>query len=196
MPPRRDANRFSSAAVRILKSGGCGVIPTDTIYGISARALDQRAVERVYKLRRRDAGKPFIILINSIADLRLLNIRPTLAQKRFLRRYWPGPVSVILACPQKHFAYLHRGRKTLAFRLPADPALRTFLKKTGPLISTSANPAGKPPARSIRAARRYFGAKLDFYADAGRLSGQPSALVRFKNGKIEILREGSIELTA
>ncbi len=86
-------------AARILRLGGVGLVPTDTLYGISASALNSAAVEKVYRLRKRDQDKPMIVLIGSLAQLRKFGIRPTEAQKKFMARNWPGKLSVILPLP-------------------------------------------------------------------------------------------------
>src|SRR3989338_11017033 len=95
--------------VTILKQGGIGVLPTDTIYGLVGSALSQRAVKRIYKVRKRNPKKPFIILISSIKDLSHFGIRLDVKTRKFLENLWPGPVSVILACTDKQFFCLHRG---------------------------------------------------------------------------------------
>lgn len=184
----------------LLKTGSIGVIPTDTIYGISASAGNAEAIERLYAIRGRDRSKPFIVLISSIEDLAIFRIGLNGAARRELTRIWPTPVSIILQCHSKKYAYLHRGTESIAFRMPAWAPLRTFLKKTGPLVTTSVNPAPASlggvnshafsPATTISEAKRYFGEYLDFYVDVGRRNGTPSTLLRFTEGKFEMLRPG------
>ena len=144
----------------ILKKGNIGVIPTDTLYGIVGSAFSKKAVERIYEVKGRDENKPFIVLIASISDLKKFDIALTVPQKKLLDGVWPASVSVILPCPQKKFQYLHRGTKSLAFRLPKDRELQTFLKQTGPLVAPSANPQGGKPAETIAEAKKYFVEKL------------------------------------
>ncbi len=182
--------KFSGEAQKILKQGGIGVIPTDTLYGIVCPAMSSSAVQRVYRLRKRSANKPVIVLAGKTGDLKLFGIKPELKTARILRRLWPGPISVILPCESRKFRYLHRGRKTIAFRIPADAALRRFLGRTGPLIAPSANTEGKAPAKTIKEAQKYFGRKIDFYIDGGNLKSKPSSLVSLKNGKISVIRKG------
>jgi|SRR3989344_6048568 len=183
-----------SEIIKILKSGGIGVLPTDTIYGLVGSALSKKAIERIYKVRRRNPKKPFIILIGDLKDLQLFGIRLRKSEKALVQQIWPGPVSVILSCPLKKFFYLHRGTKTLAFRLPAKNSLRRFLKRTGPLVVPSANPEGLPVAKTIREAKKYFGDRVDFYLDAGRLDSRPSTLLSLKNGKIKVIRAGTVKI--
>lgn len=167
--------------VKIIKRGGIGVIPTDTLYGIVGLALSKKAVSRIYRVRGRNPKKPFIILIGSIADLKRFGIRVNSeVNARVLNKVWPGPVSVILPCPSKKFTYLHRGTKTLAFRVPKTVWLRAILKKTGPLVAPSANPEGKATALTVAEARTYFGSRVDFYLDRGRRNAQASNLLEIK----------------
>lgn len=180
-----------------LKRGEVGVIPTDTVYGLVGSALDPVAVERIYKLRRRDTKKPMIILISSVNDLAKFGIRLNKRSRDFLASYWPGTVSVIFSCRSKQFTYLHRGGETLAFRLPKYLLLVRLLKQAGPLVAPSANWAGEPTAETIQAARSYFSNDIDFYVDIGKLSGKSSTLVQLdKRGGWKVLREGDVSIKA
>lgn len=174
-----------------LKNSGIAVIPTDTIYGIVAKARDRKAVARLYVLRRTTPGKPFIILIRDTRDLSMFGIKLTASQQEFLRTVWPGKVSVILPCPVKKFSYLHQGTKALAFRVPDSKMLQILLEETGPLVAPSANPDGKKPAETITEAKKYFGDEVDIYVNAGRrLKGQPSTLVSYTSSQPSIVRQG------
>jgi len=83
-----------------------------------------------------------IILIASQNDLNKFEIELADWQKKILQKVWPGKVSLVLPCPSLKFSYLHRGQKTLAFRLPKDKKLIQLLKITGPLVAPSANKEG------------------------------------------------------
>lgn len=166
------------------------VLPTDTLYGIHTSALNKKSVEDVYKIRSRTPNKPFIILIGSIDQLKLFKIDIDSKTKEILNKYWPGKVSIVLPCPYPEFKYLHRGTSSLAFRLPDKKDLIDLLLKTGPLISTSANPEGKPYAKTIEEAKEYFGDKITNYIDQGKIDSLPSTVIKIQNGEIEILRQG------
>ncbi len=193
--------RYSTKLAKIIAADKIVVIPTDTIFGVAASAFSAKAVERAYKILKRNTKKPFIILVSSFEDLALFDVRLDAAAEKILEKIWPGKVSVILPCLpakasataglSKKFEYLHRGTKSLAFRLPKKKSLIALLKKTGPLVSTSANPEGKKPAETIAEAKRYFGESVDFYAGDGKMKSLPSTLVEIKNGKISVLRKGS-----
>ena len=170
------------------------MIPTDTIYGISAVALDEKAVGRVYDLKNRSNKKPFIVLISSIADLGIFEIKVDDFTKKILEKYWPGKITVVLDCPSEKFSYLHFGTNALAFRIPDKKDLLNLLSKTGPLVSTSVNHPGEKPAVTIAEAKEYFGSSLDFYVDEGKLESLPSTVIRIQDGKIVVLREGAVKI--
>ncbi len=194
-----EAKSFSrlGAPVRKLleREDGVGVVPTDTIYGISARAFAPKAIARIYDLRKRDLKKPMIVLISSLDDMELFGVKLRPAVRSFLAQYWPGKISIVLNCPSRKFFYLHRGTNSLAFRMPDREDLRKLIRAVGPLVSTSANFEGMPPASNISQARRYFGDKVDFYVDAGPLMSLPSTLIGIRRGKITVLREGAVRIT-
>lgn len=189
--PPRTALRFKTLnkkAAAILRDGGIGIVPTDTIYGIVGSALMPKTVEAIYSLRRRNKKKPLIVLIGSISDLKEFGVVLHSTVKAILNEVWPAKVSVILPLAGRKFEYLHRGSGGVAFRLPAKADLRRFLRMTGPLVAPSANIEGEPAAKNINEARAYFGDKPDFYVSAGRLAAEPSRLIRINEGKIDILR--------
>jgi len=182
-----------------LLAGRIGILPTDTLYGLVASALNQKAVERVYDVKGRAPEKPCIILIADVSDLSHFGITLDSETSKLLNLLWPGSVSIIL--PLQHYdisnnvvmlSYLHRGTETLAFRLPADEPLRNLLRETGPLIAPSVNPEGTEPAISIAGARLYFMDKVDFYLDGGPIKGKPSTLVSLTEGRVRVLRQGSV----
>lgn len=178
----------------ILKSGGLGVIPTDTIYAIAVRASDVLAVEKMYAVRKRDEGKPCIVIISDMGYLETLGIVVTDRQKAFLNTVWPGPVSVILPIESGDNDHLLRGGATIALRMPAFPLLRELLRRTGPLLAPSANTQGSPPASDTGEAWKYFGRSADVYADAGVLRGEPSTLIRFDGDCIVVVRQGAMSI--
>jgi tRNA threonylcarbamoyl adenosine modification protein (Sua5/YciO/YrdC/YwlC family) len=180
-------------AKKLNADGVIGVIPTDTIYGVVARADDEAAVERLYKLKRRE-NKPGTLIAANIEQLESLGLK-----RRYLtavEQYWPGAISVIIPCADPALAYLHRGKMSLAVRLPDDKDLRELLMQTGPLATSSANQPGEPPANTIEEAKKYFADHVDFYADGGDLSAnQSSTIIRIVDDAIEIIREGAVKIS-
>jgi len=174
--------------VAMLRRGAVGVLPTDTLYGVVASTAFPDAIERLYEVRHRSSLKGCITLIadkDQAANL----VEWSSFDRKLASKYWPGPVSIVLSVVEYAPAYLHPVKRTLAFRVPDKEDLQTLLWHTGPLFAPSANPAGMKPAATVEEARAYFGDKVDFYVDAGDLSGnKPSTLIRQKDGGVEVLR--------
>jgi L-threonylcarbamoyladenylate synthase len=179
-------------AIAILLDGGVGVMPTDTVYGLVARAADEKAVARLYALKHRE-HKPGTIIAANIDQLVELGIK-----RRYLtavEQWWPNPLSVIIPTGDM-LEYLHQGLDSLAIRIPKDDALQHLLTKTGPLVTSSANTPSEPTAVNLDEAYHYFGDTIDFYIDGGNMSGrQPSTVVRVVDDAIEILRKGALEIS-
>lgn len=182
-----------NSVIESINSGKPVVLPTDTIYGIIASALNKQAVLNLYKLRKRNKEKPFIILISSIKDLSLFGINVDKEINLYLKRIWPNKITVMLECKNKDYNYLHRGKKTLAFRLPEDKWLRALIKKVGPIVVPSANLEGMPEARNVKEAYAYFGDKAT-YIDKGTIRGGSSTIISLVNNQFEIIRKGSYKI--
>ncbi|MEO6513686.1 MAG: L-threonylcarbamoyladenylate synthase [Candidatus Saccharimonadales bacterium] len=179
------------AAKQLETPGVIGVIPTDTVYGVVARAADESAVARLYELKKREA-KPGTLIAASINQLAELGIK--LRYLTAVQQFWPGAVSVVIPCGD-NLTYLHHGLRSLAVRIPADLELRKFLEQTGPLLTSSANHPGQKPADTAAEAKNYFGEEVDFYIDGGDLSGrEPSTVIRMIDDAIEVLREGAVKI--
>jgi L-threonylcarbamoyladenylate synthase len=172
--------------------GAIGVVASDTVYGVVARAVDRQAVMRLYELKHRER-KPGTVVAADIDQLVRLGLK-----RRYLipvAQFWPGAVSVIIPCADEMLAYIHQGVQSLAVRVPSDEQLLDLLRATGPLVTSSANQPGKPPANTIAEAQAYFGNKVDFYADAGDLSGrEPSTVVRVIDDVLEVVRQGAVHI--
>jgi L-threonylcarbamoyladenylate synthase len=182
---------MSDPATALLQSGTIGVIPTDTIYGVVARAADMAAVKRLYALKSRES-KPGTIIAANVDQLVELGIK-----RRYLtavEQWWPAPLSVVVPCGEE-LSYLHDGQRSSAVRIPDNETLLALLTKTGPLLTSSANHPGQPPANNVNEAKQYFADEVDFYEDGGDLSNhEPSTVVRIIDDAIEVLREGAVKI--
>ena len=179
------SSEFTDEIARILNEGGIGVLRTDTIYGIVARADKEAAVDRVFSVKRRTPTKPPISLIGSIDQL--FNQYDDAVIGR-LKELWPGKNTIILpstTAPE----WLMRGTNSVSYRLPDNPALVKLIEKTGPLVAPSANPEGEEPAYNIEMAKAYFDDQVDFYVDGGTvMDNTPSNLFRLLPDGMEQLR--------
>jgi L-threonylcarbamoyladenylate synthase len=187
---KKFTNILDPNLIDMLQRGSIGVLLTDTLYGLVARANDADAVERVYEARGRDREKPCIVLIEDTKQIWDKDSL-TATHSMVMEQHWPGKVSIILPIAGKTPDFVHRGHNgTVAFRMPDDLELRRLLAQTGPLIAPSANIAGQPPATDIAQAEAYFGDRVDFYVDSGpRSQGEPSRLLQPEpDGTVRVLR--------
>jgi L-threonylcarbamoyladenylate synthase len=172
--------------------GSVVVMATDTVYGLVARADDKQATTRLYALKKRQS-KPGTLIGLDIDQLVSLGIT-----RRYLvavKQFWPGPVSVIVPCSKPELSYLTQGLSSLALRIPDDQFVEGVLKLTGPLITSSANLPGHPPAETIAQAKAYFHDSVDAYFDSGSLAGrQPSSVIKVIDDAIEVIRRGQLNI--
>lgn len=176
----------------LLRQGTVGVLPADTIYGLAAAATDEHAVTRLYALKSRER-KPGTIIAAHISQLSELGIDALLLQR--VAHVWPNPLSIVVPCAPT-LSYLDQGVGSLAVRIPDDAPLRSLLEQTGPLVTSSANRPGEPPANTYAECRAVFGEQVDFYVDGGDRSGRPASTVArlHSDGRLEVLRQGSVTL--
>lgn len=167
-------------AIKILKNNGVVVLPTDTLYGLVGSAFSTKVINRIYKIKNRNKSKKLIVLISSIKNLKKFNIKINKEEAKILEKFWPGKVSIILG--------------GVAFRYPNNKVLLEILEKTGPLVAPSANRESEKPAENIKQAKEYFGNQVDFYLSGRTLKSEPSTLIRIKDSKIEVLRQGKVKI--
>lgn len=183
---------MKTLADHLHEHGEIAVIPTDTVYGVVARAADPRAVARLYKLKHRE-GKPGTLVAANIQQL--IDIGIDSYHLATVKALWPGAVSVITPCDQQ-LSYIHQGVNSLAIRIPVDTRLLKLLEQTGPLLTSSANQPGEPPATTAAEAKGYFGDQVDWYEDGGVVNREPSTVVRIVGRSIEIIRPGAVKFDA
>jgi tRNA threonylcarbamoyl adenosine modification protein (Sua5/YciO/YrdC/YwlC family) len=175
-----DEPGLAAAAVQALAAGHCLVCPTDTVYGLAARAADAAAVRRLQRLKGRGDDTPPPVLIADPADLAGLAAGLPPAAARLAAAFWPGPLTLVFDLAPAAGVSLGPGAATVAVRLPAHGPLRALLRQTGPLAVSSANRHGQPPAVTAAEAQAVFGARVPLYIDGGPTPGRtPSAVVVF-----------------
>ena len=166
------------------------IIPTDTVYGLVCRYNSKSAIEKIYKLKKRDRKKPLILIgYNWKALKRFVEIKniphSTLCT---LHCYWPGALTIILPASKHVPKFLNKGFKTIGIRIPNNKFLLKLLKQCPGqvLASTSANFSGK----SDKKPQKELIKKVNLFIKArkGEMSLKPSKIVEIKNGKIKILR--------
>lgn len=148
--------------VRSLDRGGVVAYPTEAVWGLGCDPLDAVAVQRLLALKRRPVGKGVILIAADFRQLGpwLAEVADELAAPALAS--WPGPNTWVWPARPGVPDWITGGRASIAVRVTAHPPAAALCRAWGgPLVSTSANPAGQPPARSLLALRRYFGSRLD-----------------------------------
>ena len=154
----------------------------DTIYGLVGIHPDSH--RRIADLKEREAGKPFLVLIPDTGWLRRFTEEELPAA---LRGYWPGPLTLI---------FKSRDGGTIALRVPEDDLLRNLMRLLRkPLISTSANRSGEPPARRIDEIAGMFEAEVDLIVDSGdQEEGNPSTILDLTTAPFRLVRQGQLDI--
>ena len=171
-------------ALSALRSGGLVVIPTDTVYGLAVMPDNKSAINKLFKAKQRDNGKPIAMLASDRQALSENGFSLTKTEKRLADKYWPGPLTLVLKA----------GRRKEGIRVPDNHMARELIRKAGGLLRvTSANISGNNPAITVAAALKELDDSVAVYLDAGRSAiGVASTVVEVKRGKPVILRQGAI----
>lgn len=192
-------------AVAALARGALIVLPTETVYGVAADALNPDAERKLSRVKGRSESKPISLLVHDYQQIRRCGGRLGRAERRLAERFWPGPLTLVLktdrtdsqaACeaPAGDSAVAREHSGYEGFRIPDHPVALAVLRAFGsPLRVTSANLAGEPAALTAMCAMRSLGQCVDLVLDAGRVSGGiASTVVRLDGDGFRVLREGAI----
>jgi L-threonylcarbamoyladenylate synthase len=178
----------------IIKQGGVIAFRTDTFYGLGADPFNAAAVARIKALKGREDDKPILLLISDASEVERLLIERTQEFDKLADRFWPGPLTIVGKANTDLPPEITAGTGTVGVRLPADHRVRDLVRECGgALTATSANPAGRDPARSAEEVRSYFANGLDLIIDGGQVTAiQPSTVVDATVSPPRVVREGVI----
>ena len=174
------------AAVAALRGGGVIACPTEAVWGLSCDPDNQSAVSRLLALKNRPVAKGLILVAAAESQLSFLLDELPPKQRRTLSDSWPGPATWLLPHLGRVPPWIYGDHDTVAVRVSAHPGVRALCQAWGgPLVSTSANPAGCRPAVALFQVRRYFDDHLDaLLPGAVGGAGQPSVIRDLASGKI------------
>ena len=179
----------------IIRRGGVVVFPTDTVYGFLCSALDKTAIEKIFKIKKRDFQKPIAVFVKDIEMAKELAFIDR-KQERFLKKIWPGNVTVVLKSRNTLPEMVLGKNKTIGLRIPDYQPLNNLLNILNiPLGQTSVNLAGKPSLNNASGIMKEFAnqeLQPDLIVDGGELiSAQPSTVVGINN-ELTIFRQGAV----
>ncbi|MEM4239606.1 MAG: L-threonylcarbamoyladenylate synthase [Candidatus Woesearchaeota archaeon] len=189
------ANRQAIAkAAKILKNNGIVAFPTETVYGLGADAFNAAAVRKVFAAKGRPADDPLIVHVSSVSDAEKAVKKIPAVGRRLMKKYWPGPLTLVMPKSKRVPAVVTAGLPTVAVRMPSHPVALALCRAVGPIAAPSANTFGKPsPTRAMHVYEDLKG-KIPLIIDGGSTDiGVESTIVSLA-GKPRLLRPGKITI--
>ena len=175
-----------------LEAGRAVILPTETVYGIFAKALNQEAVDYIYELKRRPREKALNLNVADEETIRIYSKRQPSYLSKLIASFLPGPLTIILQANEKVPEWIHSGMDTVGFRIPAHPKTLELIRKFGPLVGPSANLSGYASGTKYEAIVKEFDQLVPGFEDDAFLTGQDSTILDISGSKARILRQGTI----
>ena len=181
-------------AAQILLQGGIIAFPTETFYGLAADVLNEAALKKIFQVKKREEGKPLLLLIADKSWLKGLvqNISPL--AERLMNRFWPGPLTLVFNASAQLSPLLTADTGKIGIRLSPHPVTQALVQAVGRAITgTSANLSGQPGTLTAREVHQSMGESLDAVLDGGKTAGGPgSTVLDVSDPSPQIIREGMI----
>ena len=179
-----------------IKNGQVVVFPTETVYGIGTNGLDEKAIEKLYKLKKRPKNKPISLLVNNIDMINDIAEDITELEYKLINKFMPGPLTIILKKKNKIPDILTANSSTVGIRIPENEiAIKLIEYAKVPLATSSANISGKSSGINLKNIMNDFNDDIDYYIDGGFSKiGIASTVVQVLDGIPHILREGVITI--
>ena len=181
-------------AAELLRAGDVVALPTETVYGLAANALDARAVERIFQVKGRPAHNPIIVHVASVAMAKRCVARwPVLASK-LACAFWPGPLTLVLRRAKDIPGVITAGGPTVGVRWPSHPFIQAVILECGfPLAAPSANPSNRVSPTTAEHVRKHLGHKIRLIVDGGQAQiGIESTVLDISGSPPQLLRPGMI----
>ena len=183
-------------AAEILRNGGLVAIPTETVYGLGANALDESASKKIYEAKGRPSDNPLIAHISCMDELSALVSEIPEAGRKLAEKYWPGPLTMVF--PKKEIVPYGTtgGLETVAIRMPSDPVANRLIKLAGvPVAAPSANTSGRPSPTKAEHVVEDMNGKIEMIIDSGEVGIGVESTIVDVSGKVPmLLRPGAITM--
>ncbi|HEM4147055.1 TPA: threonylcarbamoyl-AMP synthase [Streptococcus suis] len=176
----------------ILENGGAVILPTETVYGLFAQALNEDAVNRVYQLKQRPRDKAMNLNVSNLNDIYFFSQNTPFFLEKLYNRFMPGPLTIILKANDNVPFWVNSGLDTVGFRLPNHEQTLRLIAETGPLIGPSANVSGQESGKKFSDIQAQFSVDLPGIEDDQALTGIDSTILDLSGQKARILRQGAI----
>lgn len=181
-------------AANAIKSGKTVIFPTETVYGLGANALDEKAAEKIYRAKGRPSDNPLIVHISDLDMLEELVEDVNDQAKKLMELFWPGPLTIVLNKSEKIPYSVTGGLDTVGIRMPSDKIARALIKEAGvPVAAPSANLSGKPSITDVEHALREMSDRVDMIliSESSEI-GLESTVIDATGEELVILRPGKI----
>ena len=184
-------------AARILRAGGLVAFPTETFYGLAVDPRQERAVERLFRVKKRDWRKPIPLLISRLEQLPEIVTAIPAAYQSLIEQFWPGPLTLIFPAQPHLPPTLTAGAASIAVRQSSHPLARSLIDAFGFAITgTSANLSGQAPATNVSSLAKKLTDACTMLLDGGPTpGGLSSTIAGIEDGKLAVLRQGAIDLS-
>lgn len=181
-------------AAESIEQGKLVLFPTETVYGIGANALDEKAVKDIFAAKGRAQDNPLIVHIANIEMLDNLAQNVGEIELKLMKTFWPGPLTIVLEKKPIIPSVITGGLDTVAIRMPSNEIARKLIEYSGyPIAAPSANISGKPSGTLVEDIIDELDGKVDYVIDSGKVDiGVESTVVRVVDGVVHILRPGKI----
>ena len=187
--------RHVDRAVEVLRRDGVIVYPTDTIYGLGCDVTSKAAVERIRRIKGRDANKPMSFVCSDLVQVSRYGHVSNFAH-RILKRFLPGPYTFVLTATKETPRVFQSKQKTVGIRIPDHPVPLALVEQLGsPVVSTSANESDEEVVTNPADLERIFGHRVDLIMECGTLPVLASSVISLVDDTVEILREGQGDLS-
>ncbi len=189
-----EKNSALAPAVEAIRRGGIVAYPTETYYALGVDPFNTEAVERLFELKGRPAGKPISLIIKDTCVLRTVTHELPVAAIKLTRRFWPGPLTIVVKAVESIPPNITAGTGTVGVRVSSSPVAGRFAAELStPVTATSANPSGEKPPITAKEVIDFFGGTIDVLIDGGTLpGGPPSTLLDLTGNRALILRPGAV----
>ncbi|HEL1556477.1 TPA: threonylcarbamoyl-AMP synthase [Streptococcus suis] len=176
----------------ILENGGAVILPTETVYGLFAQALNEDAVNRVYQLKQRPRDKAMNLNVSNLNDIYFFSQNTPFFLEKLYNRFMPGPLTIILKANDNVPFWVNFGLDTVGFRVPNHVKTLQLISESGPLIGPSANISGNESGKKFSDIQAQFSVDLPGIEDDQALTGIDSTILDLSGQKARILRQGAI----
>jgi len=194
--PEKIDNKLIDEASKIIKSGGLVAFPTETVYGLGADAFDNDAVLKIFKAKNRPADNPLIVHVSSEKMLQEVSLEIPVIAKKLIKKYWPGPLTLVLKKSNKVPSVVSCGLDTVAVRMPSNKIVFELIKKSGvPIAAPSANLSKSPSPTRAKHVFDDLSGRIDMIIDGGECDiGLESTVLDISGNMPRLLRPGKISL--